>query len=70
MTRVIITGAKGRMGQALVSCVKNFRDLEIVAAIERGDDLSAVIAKSDVVIDFSSRLRQSSNYAQKAKKRL
>jgi 4-hydroxy-tetrahydrodipicolinate reductase len=56
MTRVIITGAKGRMGQALVSCVKNFRDLEIVAAIERGDDLSAVIAKSDVVIDFSSHV--------------
>jgi 4-hydroxy-tetrahydrodipicolinate reductase len=54
MTKVIITGAKGRMGQALVSCAKNFRDLEIVAAINRGDDLAADIAKSDVVIDFSS----------------
>jgi 4-hydroxy-tetrahydrodipicolinate reductase len=54
MTRVIITGAKGRMGQALVSCAKNFRDLKIVAAIDRGDDLSAVISKTDVVIDFSS----------------
>ena len=53
MTRVIITGAKGRMGQALVACAKNFRDLNVVAAIDRGDDLSAVIAKSDVVIDFS-----------------
>ena len=38
MTRVIITGAKGRMGQALVSCAKNFRDLEVVATINRGDD--------------------------------
>jgi 4-hydroxy-tetrahydrodipicolinate reductase len=54
MTKTIITGAKGRMGQALVSCAKNFRDLEVVAAINRGDDLAAVIAKSDVVIDFSS----------------
>jgi 4-hydroxy-tetrahydrodipicolinate reductase len=54
MTRVIITGAKGRMGQALVSCVKNFRDLKIVAAIDQGDDLSAVISKADAVIDFSS----------------
>jgi 4-hydroxy-tetrahydrodipicolinate reductase len=54
MTKIIITGAKGRMGQALVSCAKNFRELEIVAAINRGDDLKTVIAKSDVVIDFSS----------------
>ena len=42
------------MGQALVSCAKNFRDLKIVAAINRGDDLKAVISKSDAVIDFSS----------------
>jgi 4-hydroxy-tetrahydrodipicolinate reductase len=54
MTRVIITGAKGRMGQALVSCAKNFRDLKIAAAIDQGDDLRAVISKADVVIDFSS----------------
>jgi 4-hydroxy-tetrahydrodipicolinate reductase len=54
MTRVIITGAKGRMGQALVSCAKNFRDLKIAAAIDRGDDLKTVISKTDAVIDFSS----------------
>jgi 4-hydroxy-tetrahydrodipicolinate reductase len=54
MTRIIITGAKGRMGQALISCARNFREMEIVAAIERGDDLNSVISKTDVVIDFSS----------------
>jgi 4-hydroxy-tetrahydrodipicolinate reductase len=54
MTQVIITGAKGRMGQALVSCVKSFRDLKIVAAIDRGDDLKTAISKTDAVIDFSS----------------
>jgi 4-hydroxy-tetrahydrodipicolinate reductase len=54
MTRVIITGAKGRMGQALVSCAKNFRDLKVVAAIDRGDDLSEIISKTDAVVDFSS----------------
>ena len=54
MTRVIITGAKGRMGQALVSCAKGFRDLKIVAEINRGDDLGSVISKTDAVIDFSS----------------
>jgi 4-hydroxy-tetrahydrodipicolinate reductase len=54
MTKIIITGAKGRMGQALVSCAKNFRDLEVVAAIDRDDDLKTVISKTDAVIDFSS----------------
>jgi 4-hydroxy-tetrahydrodipicolinate reductase len=54
MTKIIIVGAKGRMGQALVACAKNFRDLEVVAQIGRGDDLSAVIGQCDVVIDFSS----------------
>ena len=53
MTKIIITGSKGRMGQALVSCAKSFRDLQVVGQIDQGDDLSAVIAGSDVVIDFS-----------------
>ncbi|HTX21828.1 MAG TPA: 4-hydroxy-tetrahydrodipicolinate reductase [Candidatus Aquilonibacter sp.] len=52
MTRVIITGAKGRMGQALAACAKNFR-VEIVAQVDMGDDLPATIADADVVIDFS-----------------
>ncbi len=53
MTRVIITGAGGRMGKALIACATHFRDLEIVGRIEVGDDLSAVIAGGDAVIDFS-----------------
>jgi len=54
MTKTIITGAKGRMGQALIACAKNFRDLEIIAQIDQGDDLGSVVSKADVVIDFSS----------------
>ena len=53
MTKIIIAGVKGRMGRALVACAANLRELEIVGQIDAGDDLSAVIAKSDVVIDFS-----------------
>jgi len=53
MTNVIITGAKGRMGRALVSCASRQPDLRIVGEIDQGDDLSSVIAKGDVVIDFS-----------------
>ncbi len=53
MTRIIITGAKGRMGQALVACTRNFRALQVVGQVDQGDDLSAVITKCDAVIDFS-----------------
>jgi 4-hydroxy-tetrahydrodipicolinate reductase len=53
MTKIIITGAKGRMGQAIVACAKNFRDLEITAQVNKGDDLAAVISKGDAVVDFS-----------------
>jgi 4-hydroxy-tetrahydrodipicolinate reductase len=54
MTKIIISGAKGRMGQALIACAPNFRELEIAGQVDLGDELSAVIAKGDVVIDFSS----------------
>jgi 4-hydroxy-tetrahydrodipicolinate reductase len=53
MTKIIITGSKGRMGQALISCAKAIRDLEIVGQIDQGDDLKGVIMGADVVIDFS-----------------
>jgi len=54
MTKIIITGAKGRMGKALTACVPNFPELELVAQIDLGDDLKTVIARGDVVVDFSA----------------
>ncbi len=54
MTRVIIIGSQGRMGRALAACAANFRDVKIVAAIDRGDSLGPVVSETDVVIDFSS----------------
>ena len=54
MTKIIITGSKGRMGQALISCAKNFRELEVVARIDKDDDLGGVIGTGDVVVDFSA----------------
>jgi len=53
MTLIIITGSKGRMGQALVNCAANFPDLQIAGKVDKDDDLNAVIDKCDVVIDFS-----------------
>ena len=53
MTKLIITGSKGRMGQALLSCAARIPELEVVGQIDAGDDLGAIIAKCDAVIDFS-----------------
>jgi 4-hydroxy-tetrahydrodipicolinate reductase len=53
MTKIIITGSKGRMGQALVNCAKNFRDIQVSGQIDKGDDLKAVVKDADVVVDFS-----------------
>jgi 4-hydroxy-tetrahydrodipicolinate reductase len=54
MTRIIITGSKGRMGRALGSCAAHHPELRVVAQIDQGDDLRAVIEQGDVVVDFSS----------------
>ena len=54
MIKIIITGSKGRMGQALISCAKSFRELEVAAQIDKDDDLGGVIEKGDVVVDFSA----------------
>jgi 4-hydroxy-tetrahydrodipicolinate reductase len=41
------------MGQALLSCAARLPEIEIVGAVDQGDDLAAVIARCDGVIDFS-----------------
>lgn len=54
MTKVIIIGAKGRMGQALIACAANIPGLQVVGKIDAGDDLKAAMGQGDVVIDFSA----------------
>src|SRR5437879_6544669 len=54
MTKIIITGSKGRMGRALIACAAHHPELEVVGQIDQGDDLAAIIERGDVVIDFSS----------------
>ena len=53
MTKVIINGSRGRMGQALFRCGETNPDVEIIAGVDVGDDLAGVIAETDAVIDFS-----------------
>jgi 4-hydroxy-tetrahydrodipicolinate reductase len=53
MVKVIITGAKGRMGKMLIDCAAKIPELQVAGEIDAGDDLHSVIEKADVVIDFS-----------------
>jgi 4-hydroxy-tetrahydrodipicolinate reductase len=52
-TKIIITGSKGRMGQALLACAARIPEIEVAGAVDQGDDLAAIVGKADVVIDFS-----------------
>ncbi len=51
--RLIINGAKGRMGQALLAAAREL-SLPVAAALDSGDDLAAALPGADVVVDFSS----------------
>jgi 4-hydroxy-tetrahydrodipicolinate reductase len=53
MTKVVITGSKGRMGQALIACAARMPDIQVVGQIDQGDDLKAIVDGADAVIDFS-----------------
>jgi 4-hydroxy-tetrahydrodipicolinate reductase len=50
--RVLLVGAKGRMGQAIIAAVQT-ADVAIAAALDQGDDLTKEIEACDVVVDFS-----------------
>ncbi len=53
LPRILINGAKGRMGQALQSAAADL-GLTVSAAVDVGDDLAAALAACDVIVDFSS----------------
>jgi 4-hydroxy-tetrahydrodipicolinate reductase len=69
MTRVIITGSKGRMGRALLACASHHSELEVIGQIDQGDDISTIIAPCDVVVDFSSHTATSAIAALCAKQK-
>src|SRR5258708_5685023 len=51
--KILINGAKGRMGHALADAAKDL-GLTIGAAVDVGDDMQAALEKCDVLVDFSS----------------
>ncbi|MCZ6574181.1 MAG: 4-hydroxy-tetrahydrodipicolinate reductase [Planctomycetota bacterium] len=54
--RVLVAGAKGRMGTVVSVGVERASDLELVARVDLGDDLAALLAsaKPDVAIEFTT----------------
>lgn len=54
MTKLVIVGSQGRMGQMLIACASRQPEIQIVGQIDLGDDLRSVIEQGDVVIEFSS----------------
>jgi 4-hydroxy-tetrahydrodipicolinate reductase len=53
MTNLIIAGAQGRMGQALLRCAQTMPGLAVTGQIDLGQDLAGCVAAGDVVIDFT-----------------
>lgn len=53
MTRILINGAQGRMGQALLAGAASDPELRVTAGLDQGDDLAAALPATDVVIDFT-----------------
>lgn len=55
MIKVGVLGAKGRMGSEVVKAVTDASDLELVAALDQGDSLDALVsAGAQVVVDFTT----------------
>ena len=50
--KVAIIGSKGRMGEALIASAQKL-GIEVVGAVDQGDDPAPAIEACDAVIDFS-----------------
>ena len=50
---ILINGSRGRMGAAVAAAARDM-GLSIGAQVDVGDDVTAGLAKSDVVVDFSA----------------
>ncbi len=53
MLRILVTGSRGRMGQAIIACSEACPELTISAGIDLGDSLTEALPDCDTVIDFT-----------------
>ena len=55
MIKIAVVGSQGRMGQTVCDAVEQAEDMELVARLDQGDELSAqAFAGADVAIDFTN----------------
>lgn len=55
MIKVGVLGARGRMGSEVVKAVTESKDCELVASLDQGDSLEALVtAGAQVVVDFTT----------------
>ncbi|MDD4901171.1 MAG: 4-hydroxy-tetrahydrodipicolinate reductase [Patescibacteria group bacterium] len=54
MSKIIVYGYRGKMGQALLDCCPGYQGIEVVGRVDLGDSLEKVLDQADVVVDFSS----------------
>jgi len=59
--RVAVIGAAGRMGRTVCDAVEAAPDLELVARLDVGDDISALAGRADVGVDFTVPAAAESN---------
>lgn len=52
--RVVVSGAAGRMGQAIVRLIGEAEDLDLHSSFDAGGDPAAATEGADVIVDFSS----------------
>ncbi|MEM1295964.1 MAG: 4-hydroxy-tetrahydrodipicolinate reductase [Verrucomicrobiota bacterium] len=52
--QILVTGSKGRMGQAIIEATEEHSSAAVGASVDLGDSLSDAIAKCDTVIDFTT----------------
>jgi 4-hydroxy-tetrahydrodipicolinate reductase len=51
--RLLVNGAKGRMGEAVIACAKLDPEVCVTCQVDVGDDFAAALQGVDAVIDFS-----------------
>jgi 4-hydroxy-tetrahydrodipicolinate reductase len=52
--RVLVVGAAGRMGRAVIEAAEGRSDVAIAGAVDKGDDAAKLIDACDVYVDFSA----------------
>ena len=53
MIRIAVVGASGRMGQTIIESINQSDKVTLGVTLDKGDDLSDMIDRFDVVIDFT-----------------